>query len=206
MKLLLALTALMLSSISAFATITINLGAAELFQSDGTTPIPSGSLLQLVASTTDSVFTTPSPSSFTGGSADDVVVSSFGSNNNAGPGSFAGPIVFTLSGNLTAGDPLMLRWWPTLTTGSSSPGFSTPFGQFRTDAVENSSDTGWFVPADGSTISLNFLDIAGGGTEPNSAGAASFMTAAAIPEPSTLACLMLGGGALFLAVRRRAND
>src|SRR5881392_677407 len=192
LKFLLPLSALLLASLTASADVTINLGAAELFQSDGTTPIPLGSLLQLVASTTDSTFTLPTPASFTGGSADDLVVSSFASNNNAGSGSFSGPIVFTLSGNLNAGDPLMLRWWPTLTLASPSPGFSTPFGQFRTDAVENFSDTGWFVPADGSTISLNFLDTAGGGSEPNSAGTASFLTAA-IPEPSTLASVVIGG-------------
>src|SRR6184192_1195960 len=134
LKFLLPLSALLLASLTASADVTINLGAAELFQSDGTTPIPAGSLLQLVASETDSTFTLPTPASFTGGSADDAVVASFASQAN---GSFAGPLVLTLSGSLTAGDPLMLRWWPTLTPGALSPGFSTAFGQFRTYAIEN---------------------------------------------------------------------
>ena len=184
----------------AYGSVTINLSAGELFQSDGTTPIPTGSLLQLVASTTDNVFTSPSPTSFTGGSADDQVVATFDSNDFLGPGSTISAISFSLGGNLNAGDELLLRWWPSLTIASSTPGSGTPFGQFRTDAVENGSDTGWFVPADGSTIALNFLDTAGGGSEPNSAGTASFTTA--VPEPSTLAVLLIGGILLAPRIRR----
>jgi hypothetical protein len=58
------------------------------------------------------------------------------------------------------------------------------------------------VPADGSTITLNFLDTAGGGSEPNSAGTASFTTPTAIPEPSVLALALIGGAGLFLRARR----
>jgi hypothetical protein len=99
----------------------------------------------------------------------------------------------------------MLRWWPTLTTASPTPGFSTPFGQFRTDATENFSNSGWFVPADGSTISLNFLtpNAGGDGSEPESAGRAAFTTTA-VPEVSTVVCAFLCAGALgFHAIRRR---
>jgi hypothetical protein len=201
LKALCALGVLLVSGISALGSVTINLGADKLFQSNGTTPIPQGALIQLVASTTDSTFTLPTASSFVGGSADDVVLASFGSGPN---GTVAQPIVFSLSSfaNLTPGDPLMLRWWPTLTTSSVAPGFTT-FGQFRTDAVENFSNTGWFVPADGSTITLNFLDQAAMGSEPNSAGTASFTTGAAVPEPSTWAAAILVGGALVFHARRR---
>ncbi len=198
MKLRLAVLALLVTSISAHATITINLGVDKLFQSNGTTPIPTGSLLQLVVSTTDNVFTLPTAGSFVGGSADDIVLASFACQSN---GSFGGPIVFSLSGNLNAGDQIMLRWFPTLTISSSSPGAGTSFGQFRTDNIESASNIAWVVPADGSTVSLNFLDIAGGGTEPNSAGTASLVTAA-IPEPSSVALAIFGGGALFAALRR----
>ncbi len=203
LKGILAIVTLVVSSLAASASVTINLGGAELFQTDGSTPIPTGSLIQLVASTTDNTFTSPSPASFTGGSADDIVLASFGSNDPAGPGSFLNSITFDLSGNLNAGDQLLLRWWPTLTTASSSPGFSTPFGQFRTDAVGSGSDIAWVVPTDGSTVQLNFFDQAFGGTELNSAGTASLMTAAAIPEPSSLA--LLGFGMLLVLTRRRAQ-
>src|SRR5438067_13054453 len=114
-KLLLALSALLLTSLTASADVTINLGAAELFQSDGTTPIPLGSLLQLVASTTDSTFTLPTPASFTGGSADDSVVASFASKKNAGSGSFSVLTVSSLSRALNARDPSTQRWCPSLT-------------------------------------------------------------------------------------------
>jgi PEP-CTERM motif len=202
LKSLLAIAALLVTSLAASASITINLGGAELFQSNGTTPIPTGSLIQLVVSTTNTAFDLPTPTSFTGGSADDQILASFGSNDSSGPGSFLQPVVFNLDSAITTGDQLLLRWWPTLTTASSSPGNSTPFGQFRTDNVENFSTINWTVPADGTTNDLNFLDQAAGGTEPNSAGTASFMTAA-IPEPSVLA--LLGVGAVLVAVRGRAK-
>jgi len=202
-RVLLGSTALLISSLSAYASVTINLGGDELFQSDDTTPIPLNSLIQLVASTTDSTFTLPTTTSFTGGSADDQVIASFGSNNSSGPGSFLQPVMFSYSGNFNAGDPLILRWWPSLTTGALTPG-ATTFGQFRTDNVENFSTIAWVAPADGTTNDLNFLDTAGGGSEPNSAGAASFTTAP-IPETSTVVCAFLCAGALaFHAIRRRA--
>ena len=205
MKTIIALSALVISSVSGFASITINLGAAELVQSDGTTPIPAGSLLQLVASTTDNVFTAPTAESFIGGSADDLVIASFGSNNSAGPGSFTGPITFNLSGNLSSGDQIMLRWYPTLTTASSAPGGTTPYGQFRTDSVENFSDIAWVIPADSATVSLNFLTQSDGGTQPDSAGTANLVTPAPIPEPSSVALAVVGGAALVGMLRRRAR-
>jgi len=191
-------------TVSARAAITINLTAGILYQADGTTPAPDGTLLQLVASTTDSTFTAPTPASFTGGSSDDVVVASYALNHNT-TGSAGGDfhsLQLTLSGNWNAGDPLLLRWWPTLTTSSSTPGANTTYGQFRTDATENGSTTGWVTPADGQTVSLNFLDQAAGGTEPNSAGKAS-LTTAAVPEPSTYALIVAGGFVCAWMGRRR---
>jgi hypothetical protein len=201
-RVLLGFSALLISSMAGYGSVTINLGGAELFQSDGTTPIPLNSLIQLVASTTDNTFTLPSTTSFTGGSADDQVIASFGTNNASGQGSFLQPVVFSYSGNFNAGDQLILRWWPSLTTAASTPGVTT-FGQFRTDNVENFSSIAWVAPADGNTESLNFLDQSGGGSEPDSAGRASFSTAA-VPETSTVVCALLSGGAVvFHAIRRR---
>ena len=201
LRLLTAVGVLVATAMSGSASVTINLGAGQLFQSDGTTAIPAGSLIQLVASTADSTFTAPSPTSFTGSSADDVVLASFGTPDSTG--FFTEPITFNLSGSLDAGDPLLLRWWPTLTTSSSAPGGGTPFGQFRTDATENFSDTGWFVPADGSTITLNFLDSSAEGSEPNSAGTASFTV---VPEPASTLLFFIGGVATAArAWRKRRN-
>ncbi len=199
---MLGFTALLMTAAPVGATVTINLEAAVLFQSDGTTAIPMDSLIQLVASTTDSAVTLPSTTSFTGGSADDVILASFGSNNAGGPGSFLQPIIFSLTGNLNTGDELMLRWWPSLTVSSSTPGTGATFGQFRTDAVENGSNIAWVVPADGSTVDLNFKDLAFGGTEPNSAGTASFSTTA-VPETSTVLCAGLCAVLLLAHAARR---
>ena len=60
-KSLLLIATLLLTAFGARASITINLGGDELFQSNGTTPIPLGSLIQLVASTTDNTFSNPTP-------------------------------------------------------------------------------------------------------------------------------------------------
>jgi hypothetical protein len=202
----LLLLASMFAASAAYADITINLSAGELFESDGTTAFPMNGLLQLVVSTQDSLFTTPTPSSFTGGSADDMVLASFGANDFAGPGSAQAAITFALNSAITTGDPLLLRWWPTLTTASLSPGAGTSFGQFRTDAIENSSDISWNVPADGATDALNFVTMSYAGTEPDSAGIASMMTAA-VPEPSTFALGALGVlGLVFLRRRRPAKS
>jgi hypothetical protein len=206
LKSTLLIAILLLTSLGARASITINLGGDELFQSNGTSPIPLGSLIQLVASTTDNTFSNPTSTDFLGGSSDDVILASFASNNALGNGSFVEPITFNLTGNLTTGDQLLLRWWPSLTTASSTPGSGTSFGQFRTAAVENFSDINWTVPADGSTVALNFLDTSSGFAttpEPDSAGAASFITTAAVPEPSTYASTLLGLGGLGLVTLRR---
>ncbi len=197
---------------SAQATLTLNLTAGILYQSNGTTPVPDGTLLQIIASTTDNSFTAPSASSFVGGSSDDTVVASYALNHNT-VGSAGGDfhsIVLTLSGNWTAGDQLLLRWWPTLTTSSSSPGANTTYGQFRTDAVENGSTTAWVTPADGQTVNLNFLDTAAGGTEPNGNGQGSTNGAASltvVPEPSTYGMLGMGivAGGVYLARRRKVT-
>jgi hypothetical protein len=203
MKRALILCILLLSTVAVRATVTINLGASVLYNSDGTTPEAAGMLVQLVASTTDNVFTAPNSGSFTGGSSDDIVLASFFINFSGG--TVAQPLIITLTGNLGAGDQIMLRWFPTLsgTTPPSAPPAGAAFGQFRTDLVENFSSTGWVLPADGSTIDLNFLTVAGGGTEPESAGRAAF-TVALIPEPTTYALLMVGlAGAAFMRRRKK---
>jgi hypothetical protein len=125
-------------------------------------------------------------------------------------GSFRDAITITLDASGTAqgnldsytNADLLLRWYPTLTLSSSVPGAGTTYGQFRTDAVENSSDIPWQVPSSGAD-NLNFLTVASGvGTEPTSTGVASLVVAA-VPEPSSLAAfgslIVLG----FAFLRRR---
>jgi hypothetical protein len=196
-KLLLTGLALLGLCASSFATITINLGGGYIYFADGLTRAPVGSLVQLLVSRTDNIFSAPSPTSFTGDSSDDLVLASFAVNQE--PGVFLQDIVFSLSGTLGTGDHLLLRWFPTLTTSSSEPGAGTQYGEFRSDFIENNSTTNWTVPADGQTHDLNFITMSLGGSRPDSEGAANL---AVIPEPTTYALLATGLGALAL-VRRR---
>ncbi|MGI9089372.1 MAG: PEP-CTERM sorting domain-containing protein [Chthoniobacterales bacterium] len=184
--------------------ILINLSAGNLYSGNTSTPFPTGGLIQLVASTLDNTFSNPTPGSFTGTSADDVVIASFASNDILGPGSVQQPITFNLSGNLNAGDQLLLRWFPNLTLADvpTGPAAGNTFGQFRTDLVIDFSDIAWFVPADNTTFSLNFLTAAQGGSNPESAGVANMMVVA-VPEPSTYALLAFGLGGLVYAGRRK---
>ena len=203
-KILLFSAATALFHFSAQATVTINLGAGKLFESDGTTPVPNGALIQLIVSTGDAIFTAPTPTSFTGGSSDDVVVASFMMNSfGGGPGIFTQVVNFAYSGSLAPGEQMMLRWWPLISgTSATSPGTGASYGQFRTDNVENSSNIAWITPSDGSNVNLFFLTGTIGGVEPNSAGVANLTV---VPEPSPFACVGAGLAALVVwqRVRRR---
>ena len=201
-KLLLAALGLLACSVSSYATITINLTGGYITFSDAMKRAPIGSLVQLIASTNDDIFTAPSPTSFTGGSADDRILASFGVNLE--PGAFDRAIVFSLDPpegpGLGAGDRLMLRWFPQLTTSASAPGGGTQYGEFRSDVTnENGSTITWVVPADGRTEDLYFLTQSAEGTRPNSDGVANFVV---VPEPSTYALLAVGLGAVMFARRR----
>jgi PEP-CTERM motif len=198
-RLTLSLVALLLSALSAQATITINLGAQFLYNASGT-QIPMGALIQLVVSTTDDTFTPVSPTSFTGGSADDMVLASFGASS---PGTGSQAVMFSLAGNLNATDNLLLRWFPTLTTGSAQPGSNTQYGEFRSDgAPRNFSDIDWNVPNDGTTNTLNFLTMAASGQEAEAEGRADLLT---VPEPSSIVLAGLGALGLVGILRRRAK-
>jgi hypothetical protein len=167
------------------ASVTIDLSAGQLLTAAGA-PLPDGSLIQLLAVTTGTTFAAPSDTSFTGGSADDLVLASFALNSatTGTPGDFDNAIQLTLSGGLSVGDALLLRWFPTLTTASATPGSGTSYGQFRTDAVVDGSNIAWVTPGDGSTDSLNFTTSSQGGSQPNSAGEATQTTPGSTPVPS----------------------
>lgn len=200
MKKLLILALVFVSAAYTRADVTINLGGGNLYFADGTTLAPVGSLVQLIVSRGDSVFTAPSDGSFIGGSSDDFVIRSF--TINQGPGAFAEQIIFSLTDPLGPGDQLLLRWFPALTLADSAPTAGTQYGQFRTDLVENFSTTGWIVPSDSATIALNFLTGGQGGSRSEAEGAANLVVM--IPEPSTYA-LFLGGLGLVGFVRRRTK-
>jgi len=205
-KTIVVLCSIVLTAISqSNGAILLNMDVGNLYVADTSTAFPSGGLIQLVASTLDNTFSTPTAGSFTGNS-DDVVLMSFAANNILGPGSFEGPITFALSGNLNTGDLLILRWYPTLTMAdaASGPPAGARFGQFRTDIVQDFSSIAWVVPNDNFVEALNFLTMAQGGANPESAGVANLFVVA-IPEPATYAFLMVGlAGAAFIRRRTKA--
>lgn len=197
MKRLIVSAILLVSAAFAQADVTLNLGGGNLYTAGGASLAPSGSLVQLLVSTGDGVFSNPTPNSFVGGSTDDFVLASFSVNPD---GQFAQPITFTLGvNNVTTNDLLLLRWYPALTTAATMPGAGTQYGEFRTNNVESFSDISWVVPNDG-TFTLNFLTDALGGPNPESAGFANLVV---VPEPSTVALLAFGGVAGAVALLRR---
>jgi hypothetical protein len=203
MKLLLTAAALLVSAATLQADITINLAGGNLYRSDGITLQPEGTIVQLIVSRGDNIFTAPTPDSFTGNSPDDLILETF--TVNSGPGFFAEPVNFTLSGTLGPNDRLLLRWFPTLLAGTSAPGGGAEYGEFRTDTVQSDpdgSDIAWFVPSDGSIVGLNFLTENQGGSNPEVAGIANFTV---IPEPSTYALLAVGIAAIGIVRRRRKS-
>ena len=117
------------------------------------------------------------------------------------PGTFAQPINFAFTGNIGPGDQILLRWFPTLTLANTTPPAGAPYGQFRTDLIENFSDINWTIPNDGALVALNFLTMAQGGTRMEIEGVANMMVA--IPEPSTVALVGLSVIGLAAYSRRR---
>jgi hypothetical protein len=188
-------------------TVTLNVGAGLLYQDDGATPLPADSTLVILADADEDGFgdfTTPGAWSDDPG---DVVAAHFGLNEAVG----AGTALVGLSGislddtdpdGLNTGDPLMLLWYDTpFDASDTGAGENVDFNTFRTDDTIDGSTTGWEVPSGGAVIALNFLTVAVGGSNPESAGVADQTT---VPEPATMLLLALGGGAAIVRRRRSA--
>jgi hypothetical protein len=155
------------------ASVTLNVSAANLNDAGGT-PMPTNGLVLLVASTNDATFGAPTFDSFVSG--DDYIIASWNLATWSTPGLLlgsTGPVI--LGGGWNAGDPLLLRWFPTLTLAATAPGVGASYGQYRTDSTVDGGDP-WITPAEGATISLKFLttDI-GGSQNPPSAGNANLV-------------------------------
>jgi len=173
--------------------------------------IPDGAIVQLVVSTENATFEEPTPDDFTGGGDDLVLMTtsadSFGGIFNEGSASG-----FVQNRNFDAmfdaGDPLLLRWWPTLTDVATSPGQVTPYGEFRPlddVTVTAGSDHPFVTPSNQSAnIQLTMrVDFAGSVESPGgdvSLGDIRFESTA-IPEVGS--GLLVLFGACGLAMRRR---
>jgi hypothetical protein len=132
-------------------------------------PLPVSGLVILVASTTDSTFSTPTTNGFVSG--DDVVLGKWNlSANNPGEFSISTGVILTNGfPNWNVNDPVALYWFPTLTTNSTVPVTNgTPYGFFN-DPLALSYEP-FLTPADGSSYFLTFDDT----TYPSSQSYASF--------------------------------
>ncbi len=205
-----AITILAVSCLCTRAAVTLNIAAADLRTSSGDL-MPVGGLVLLVASTTDVSFGAPRADYFVSG--DDLILQAWGLQRE---GVFQGAPNLTLDlgqanpsfPNLTQGDPLRLYWFPTLTlsaynplaTGGGSPG-EVPYGFYwdpaTTPAPPQNGSASWVIPADGSTVTLNFFTQPFGAYD-TEVGWANF-TVAPVPEASNV---IFGGLALGLVAFR----
>ena len=200
-KNLLSVCAALYCATSAHATISVAGDFGLLKDSTGTVNVPVGGLLQLIASPSGSAsnFAAPTPTSFVSG--DNIIVATFAMNYNSGTaGESTNSITLTLQNTAAsttttfdAGDPLLLRWYPTLTTSSTAPGLGATYGQFRTDATTDGGSP-WVTPNDGANNYLLYLITQStGGSQPNSFGFASNT----VPEPSMNVILCLSALGFF---------
>lgn len=196
------------------SAIVVEIDAGILRDATGTSTVPVGGLLQLIATPSGNAanFVAPTSGSFVGG--DNIVVATFAMNYVFQPGETDNKVTLTLQNTgpssattFDQGDPLLLRWYPSLTTASTVPGLGTTYGQYRNAAGE-SGGIAWVTPADGSTnltpAGLNFNTLGAGGTNPETAGFATNIVVA-VPEPSTVFLLGIGAIGVFAMLRRRAT-
>jgi hypothetical protein len=187
------------------ATISItSWGGSEFTAADGVTPIPVNALWLLVADTATNGFgniTAGGSLNFVGATPttglDDMVIQlgSVDSGDGVGVINFGATLInVTLDTpprpNWTPGDPLALYWFPLYTPSTGSASVGDPYGMYRTDTPVNGG-AGWVTLADGGSAGLDpLITVSGGGSQPNSLGAASF-TVTAIPEPTSCQSLIL---------------
>lgn len=167
-------------------TVHIDFALGVLSDSLGT-PIPNGSLIQIIAAPTTSTFANPTTTDFLGGSSDEYVVysGSFDSTTTGTPGAEIFGTDINLATFPVAGDALIVRWYPSLTTSNTTPGLTT-YGQFGYPNNPSSLDSSntWVTPSGGGSVSFSFLTTSAGGPYADSMGKAS-NTVSAVPEPSS---------------------
>lgn len=198
------LLSLAIAPVASFGAIAVNFSGVAFLDSLGNT-VPDGTLVQIIASTADAVFSDPTPISFV--SNDDRIIASFsvdaGTSGVAG-GTVAALIIpdYSTFAGFTLGDSLMLRWFPSLTIGATQPGI-TSYGSYRTDSILDGSNIAWIAPADaGGTWTLSVISVDFGGSTSNAMMTASLVV---IPEPSSFAALAGLAVLGVVATRRRRS-
>jgi len=211
MRSIAAITLLALSCSCAQADVSFVIDALNLRTSTGAY-MPLGGQILLVADTGANGFIAPTATSpLSAGSflsGDDLILQRWsltgtgnGGDNTPGIGYFAGATPsIALTGGLTAGDVVRLYWFPTLTSGSTSPGELTEYGFYYDTGLVPPQDgsEAWTVPNDANSRALLFLTADYGGAYAETVGWASH-TVAPIPEASNL---IFAGLALGVCVFR----
>lgn len=210
MKKLLLLSLIAMSAIVVRGqTISLDFTVGILTGANGITPIPDGSLIQVIAAPTVGDFVAPTPTSFVSGSAFVLWSEPFNSSVTGTPGAMDVINTAISPTALPQGYALMIQWFPTLTTASSVPGYGTPYGQymgqFATNGLDGNGnpDPAWTAPAAGATVVYQFITTSGGGVIGDPIGAALQATAAAVPEPATYAMIFGLVAMIGVAFRRR---
>ncbi len=166
------------------SAVTFNLAGDWLADEQGVQGIPNGSLIMLVASTEDDQFSEPSASGYVDPASDDVILGTFRASDAGGAlnkGSYTASVHANFNdaenglARFDAGDPLLIRWFPTLTEADleKRPSGAIPYGEFRTNQVLPGSTTAWYTPtSNASTINLS-ISAARVGNRYNPQGAIS---------------------------------
>ena len=208
---------LLAGSLTARASVSIDIQAGDLKTAGGAAPAPTGSLVLLIAAGANGTFS----NSLTAGqyvAGDDVVLGAFSLNNNLGGSNATSNSLTNLNVTGLNGEALEIRWFPSTGSPSSFTQYtsSTPtvagesYGDYAgpTTGTPNGGNP-WVVPNDGtSDWALNFITQSLNTTlgsplsdaEPNADGYANLQVAA-VPEPSTYGLLLLGLGVAFGASR-----
>ena len=218
--LILTLSGLFFSAISSFGSVTLQMQIANVRDSSGAL-VPANSIGVLVADTTSSGFatgqtgiadwigTTLTAGNTVAGHSNEQILAVFQANNSLATGmgftGNGGSVSFTPTGSIAAGQNMELVWFPTISSlGSVVPSNVSQVG-FYTNPTANAAsggDTGFVVPANGSSKTLAFLDstiATGSGVSQANLTATAV---AAAPEPSRALLALIGAG-LTLFIRRR---
>ena len=179
-------------------SVSVEVNAGILSNAAGT-PLPDNGLLQLVVSQSGT-FTAPTANSFVTG--DNYIAYQFAVNGSTTSGTIGETdttFTLTLSSNIVANEEAVLRWFPGLTTASTSPGTAdTTYGQFRSNSSEGFGDSPWYIPASRAvTFAFTTTSSNEGGPYADSVGEAQNSI---VPEPSI--CALLGCAVIGLAVTR----
>ncbi len=178
-KAIITIAALALFPAVSQASITLNVIAGILSDSGGT-PLPANSTLTIIEDTNANGFgDLTNPASLLGDAADNLVLHA-ATNGLGGIQS-----VFNIDfAGLTQGNPLLMVWYNKAFNASDAAngvGVGVEFNTYRNDNPVGPS-AGFFVPADGDTITLAFVTASAGnpGT-PDTDGRTTLLTVAGLP-------------------------